>query len=119
MSGTVLGTITLRLGGEFVDSNKGARVKLGGSTAEVRKTSRGIAGHAYSPEESMVECSIPVAEGVDLEALRTIRDVPVTLITDSGQQYGSPSMTRTDASEFDDESGNMSITLTGQPFEAI
>lgn len=116
---TVLGTITIRAGGQFINSNKGARVKLGGSTAEVRKTSRGVEGHSFSPEESMVECSIPVSEGVDLEALRSLRNVPVTLVTDSGQQYGSPSMTRTDASEFDDESGNMSITLTGQPFEAI
>lgn len=82
----VLGIATVKVDGDVLLVDNGAKLNVGGVT---RKTVKGTAVHGYAEEamESFVEVTASMHAETRLKKLAAMSDVSVTFEADTGQTY--------------------------------
>lgn len=115
----LLGRAFIKVDGELLRSNTGAKIDLGGA---VRGAVIGNAVHGFaeSIKESMVECEISLAKGDSLEALRNTSNATITFECDTGQTYIVRGAWLTDPPVVTEgEGGKIALKFAGQPAEEM
>jgi hypothetical protein len=111
----VLGKARISVNGAPIDSMQGASLDIGGNFAQ-SKTSTRKAHHQEVFKQSKLELKIPKTADVSVAEVRDWRDVAVTYDGDDGKVYTIPKAW-TISAMFDDQSGEISVSLEGEPAE--
>lgn len=118
MADKILGKARISLNGKTYDTKKGASLDPGGDIAESHTSSRRVAGYSEKVMPSKLECKIPKIAGVSVSELRGLRNATITFDGDDGKIFTVPAAwTVEPAPKFDDQSGEISLTMEGEPAE--
>ncbi len=116
----LLGRAFIKLDGDLLRSNDGAKIDLGGAVRDPVVGSHTVHGYAEKIKEATVECEISLAKGDSLEPLRNTTDATITFECDSGQTYivrEAFLMEPPVVSEGD--GGKIPLKFAGQPAEEV
>lgn len=83
----VLGTAFIKVDGDLLRSNPGAKIDLGGTVRDPVVGAGTVHGYAEKTKEATVECEISLAKGDSLSAIRNATNVTVTFEADTGQNF--------------------------------
>lgn len=86
MSDKFYGRATIRVNGQFYDTEPGAELVLGGIKNTARPTTHGV-GYSQSYTPSRLTCRVPYKADMTLRDLQEMTEAEVTLITDTGQTF--------------------------------
>lgn len=115
----VFGRATIEANGKFIDSNKGAKLNVGGVKVTSKMTSKGRAGGQEEQMPGRVEGSFPLKTGVKLKELQALRDITVKFRTDTGQLYTVAHADWLEPPETDDQSGDVPFAFEGDAAEEV
>lgn len=82
----VLGRAYIKVDGDLLRSNTGAKIDLGG-VMRAAVVGNEMHGFSESVKEATVDCEISLAKGDSLEKIRNIADATITFECDTGQVY--------------------------------
>lgn len=113
----LLGRAFIKVDGDLLRSNTGAKIDLGGP---VRSAVVGNAVHGYAEavKESTVECEISLAAGDSLATVRNITNATITFECDTGQVFIVRGAWVVDPPVVTEgEGGKVPLVFKGQPAE--
>lgn len=113
MAGKVLGRAIITANGRRIESNKGAKLMVGGVKRNSVLTAHGRAGYQEEQTASRVEGTFPLKAGIKLKELQGLVDVTVLFQADTGQLYTCAHSDWMDPPETDDQSGNVPFAFEG------
>ena len=85
--GQLLGKAYIRVDGDTLRTESGAKLDIGGVTRSAVNGSIGLLGFAEKTKEAMLECEVAVARGDSLDKFRKITNATVVFECDTGQSY--------------------------------
>lgn len=115
----VLGVITIEANGMLIDSNKGAKIDLGGTKRTSKMTARRRAGSQSEQMPGRVEGSFPMTTGISLSELQALEDITVKVRLDTGQLYSMAHSDWMDPPNTDDQSGDVPFAFEGDAMQEI
>ena len=120
MSMKRLGKAFIKIDGELLETNKGAKCSLGGVSRKTIVGNNTVHGYAEEPKESGVECEISIGEGASLDKYRKISDATITFEADTGQTYVIRNAWLTEPPELTDgDGGKVGLKFAGPPAEEM
>lgn len=112
----LLGKVYVYTNGRMLRSREGASLDLGGDEREMQVGSHTVHGHTEKIKPAMLECTIVVAEGDELETLRAMRDGTAEFRTDTGQKWLISGATLLDTLKITEgKGGDIPVKIGGQP----
>ena len=109
----VTGRVTITINGTAIESNKGAKLDVGGVT-RASQTSDQAVNFSESLRPSKIECEFPWTAETSLTALNDIKDATFQFQADTGKSWVVNNGFRTgDLTATAGESGNIPVTLEG------
>ena len=108
------GVVIIRIGGDVMRSEPGAKLKLGGKNREM-KSGHKVNGHVESVEPSECEFTVAHASGDDATKWNDIVDQELEFECDSGQTYLVKNACCTDPPELSDNGGGVALKFAGDP----
>lgn len=116
----LLGRAWIKVDGDLLRSNDGAKIDLGGPVRDPVVGSHSVHGYAEKIKEATVECEISLAKGDSLETIRNITDAIITFECDSGQTYVVRQAFLTEPPVITEgEGGKVPLKFAGQPAEEM
>lgn len=116
----LLGRAYIKVDGDLLRSNDGAKIDLGGAMRDVITGSHTVHGFAEKIKASTVECEISLAKGDSLENLRNTTNATITFECDSGQTYIVREAFLMDTLTLTEgEGGKIPLKFGGQPAEEV
>lgn len=110
-----LGRATIRAGGLVFNTEKGAKLNLGGAKRNSVVTNYAV-GYAEENAAAELECTIPLEKGGSLQVIRDMVDATLIFECDTGQVYVVNGAFVTDTLEVTDgEGGKISVKMAGEP----
>ncbi|RMG58795.1 MAG: phage tail protein [Gammaproteobacteria bacterium] len=114
----LLGTAYIKVDGDLLRSNPGAKIDLGGQVREPVVGAGTVHGYAEKTKEATVECEISLAKGDSLETIRSITNATITFECDTGQVYIVRHAFLTDPPVLSEgEGGKIPLKFAGMPAE--
>jgi hypothetical protein len=114
MAGKVLGRAIITANGRRIESNKGAKLMVGGVKRSSVMTAHGRAGNQQEQTAGRVEGSFPLKAGIKVKELQALEDITVLFQADTGQLYTVAHADWMDPPEMDDQSGNVPFAFEGE-----
>ncbi len=113
-----LGRVLLRLNGQPLYSEKGAKLTLGGVKREPINLQYAF-GYSEDGEPAKVECTTALAKGMSLQTLRTSVDAVLQFECDTGQIYVINNAYLTESPEISSDKGKVTLKFSGDPAEEM
>jgi len=114
-----LGRAIIRINGSTVDSEPGAKLKLGGAKRKPVMTGYRV-HYAEELEQASIECEVPLTTGMSLQAWRDCVGAIVTFQCDTGQSYVVRDAFTEDTLELTGkDGGKIKLKLAGMPAEEM
>lgn len=113
----ILGKARISIGGKLFDTMKGASLDPGGDVAATKTSAHKVAGYTDEMRPSRLECKIPATADVSQSELQAIRDASATYEGDNGKIWTIPKAWTVDTVKVDDQSGELTLALEGEPAE--
>lgn len=111
----LVGSVSLLINGEKLNSQPGASIVLGGFTRTPQKGSDRIAGDTEEIDPCVITATFNVALGDDIVKLNQTRDADATFLCDNGIVLTSSEVFSLGDGELSDGGGGLSLTFNGQP----
>lgn len=83
----LLGRAYIKIGGELLRSEAGAKIDIGGAVRTAVVGSFAVHGYAEKVKESTVECEVALAKGESVARFRDITDASIHFECDTGQVF--------------------------------
>lgn len=120
MSMQRLGKAYIKVDGELLETDKGAKINLGGYERKTIVGNNAVHGYAEEPKESTLECTISVGPDTDLTRFSKITDATITFEADTGQTWIIRNAWVTDTLECTDgDGGKVPLKFAGPPAEEM
>lgn len=120
MSMKRLGKAYIKIDGDLLETNSGAKIDLGGTVRTSVVGNNSVHGFSESIKESSLECEISVGPETSLDALRNIEDATITFEADTGQTWIIRNAWLTEPPAVGDgEGGKVALKFAGPPAEEM
>lgn len=111
-----IGRVTLTVDGTKLDSQKGAKINLGGVARTAVETDHAI-GFTEERKAATIEAVVPVSRETPLEFIRNLTGATAVFLADTGQGWTVKNAFVTDTLDIGD--GKVTVKLAGDPAEAL
>jgi hypothetical protein len=116
----VLGSVNIKVNGQMLRSNPGAKLELGGPMREAVLGTKVVHGYHEKVQEAKLECEITLARGDSLDDIRNITDATLIFEADSGQSWSIANAFLTEPPVVNEgEGGKVALKFSGDPAEQI
>lgn len=120
MGSQIHGRATIRIDGQFYDSEPGASIEVGGTTNISRPMTHTVKySQTYQP--GRITCGIPLTDDLSLVQLKGLTGVEVTFETDNGKTFILRNAVQVGAAALagGDSGGVVQLEFSGDPAEEV
>ena len=111
----VTGTVVVRLNGNTLRSESGAKLDLGGFERTDRYADHSLLGYSQKPIASMCSCTLAHTAQTDLQAIMDTVDATLIFETDTGKRYTIRNAFCTKPPTLTGGEGQVEVEFKGQP----
>lgn len=120
MSMQRLGRAYIKVDGRLLETNKGAKIDLGGVERQPVVGNNTVHGYSEQPKPSTLECEISVGPNTSVADMAKITDATITFEADTGQTWVIRNAWLTEPPVVNDaEGGKVALKFAGPPAEEM